>query len=253
MLFRKALFLIVILLFPMVAAAQNYLRPFLRYRSSFFNSYWTLGADIGVSTYTGHIDSQFPDALPHPWKSEIDPSIGFFLQYRFKPAWGIEASLLTTRLTGTQKDSTSRLSILNPFPYKPIEVATFKTGVTTYSLSLVAYINRLLAPDNWKTRYEVYIKAGVGQITLNSMEYLYILTDNRRKMVYPFSLGGVWHLDKQWDAGVEARWSLTNTDRLDGTHDIASDGQIYYKAKEHFATIQFTISYKFARNSRARF
>ena len=209
---------------------------------------------MGISTYTGHIDHQNPEAIPNPWKSGIDPTIGFYLQYRPKPYYGFEINYLTTRLTGTQKDSISDIHYKVPQQDRS-DVHTFKTGVTCYTISLVGYISRLINPGNLKPRSDVYVKAGIGQITLNTIAYLFMLEswDNRRKFVYPFSLGYTYHINQKWNAGIEAKWNLTNTDRLDGLHDIGSDGTIYYKAKEHFGTLQLTVSYKFAQKGRTRF
>jgi hypothetical protein len=105
------------------------------------------------------------------------------------------------------------------------------------------------------------VKAGIGQLTTNLIDSWEGLPpdDNQRRLVYLFSGGLKYHIDDHWRAGLEGQWTLVDTDRLDGFQDYhvnETTGKIdfaYFKAKEHFMTIQVKVSYTFGEKTKWRY
>ena len=245
-----------LLCIPVVGHAQSYVS---RYYRPPFKTYWEAGLTLGASTYTGHIDKEDPTALKNPWNTTMDPNIGGFIEYHIQRFLGLQVALFSTRLKGTWNTN-------YPYPvnYDPAKdkfpPLTFITGVTCYSLSAVGYFSSFFTPSTPHPKVDVFAKAGIGQLTSNLIDAWEGLPpyDNRRRMVYLFSGGLKYHIDDHWRAGLEGQWNLVNTDRLDGLHDyqFKNDGRInfaYFKAKEHFMTLQVKVSYTFGEKTIYRY
>ncbi|GET24463.1 outer membrane beta-barrel protein [Prolixibacter sp. NT017] len=248
--------LALLLVLPLTGAAQSYTS---RYYRPPFKTYWEAGLSVGASTYTGHIDKENPNALKNPWNTTMDPTIGGFIEYHVQRFLGLQVALFSTRLTGTWNEN-------YPYPvnYDPARdkfpPLTFITGVTCYSLSAVGYFSSFFVTSNPKPKLDVFAKAGIGQLTTNLIDAWEGLPpdDNQRRMVYLFSGGLKYHIDDHWRAGLEGQWNLVNTDRLDGLNDYQIEQTEYwkypyFKAKEHFMTIQVKVSYTFGEQTKWRY